>query len=170
MMGLLVFILLVLSIAVTVGLLIACVLARNDSNSNMESCRRCPIVAVDSACTTSAGTVRSPRESHATHDLADDDNLAARFPRVAVRGACSYRGTCDVDWLYEGTLLYLSISGNSVRVVHGDDGRIVGILPLQVSQRYIACNARHKYKKVVVDKDVNLNDKYGQLFVRWVPD
>ncbi len=77
-------------------------------------------------------------------------------------GACAHRGTAVVDWLRAGSELQVEVSGDSVRALRG--GRVVGIFPDDQAERYRAPDRR--YKKVVVVDDVNLNDKYGQCFVR----
>lgn len=88
--------------------------------------------------------------------------------RVQVLNACSRRGICD-DWLHEGAILSLLIDGARVFVVR-ENGKRVGMLPPEVSDEYIACAPCYRYKKVIVERDTNLNDKYGQLFVRPLTD
>ena len=92
-------------------------------------------------------------------DIADNGMATERFQ---LYGACAHRGMAVADWLRAGSELRVEVSGDSVRALRGE--RVVGIFPDEQAERYRAPGRR--YRKVVVVDDVNLNDKYGQCFVR----
>ena len=94
----------------------------------------------------------------------DDAGHSFQFQHAQVLGACSRGGFCD-DWLRAGTILSLQIDGKYVFAIC-ENGRKIGVLPPKLSEQYTACPPRNRCQKVIVEKDVNLNDKYGQCFVR----
>lgn len=94
-------------------------------------------------------------------DIADNGKATERFQ---LYGACAHRGTAVADWLRAGAELQVKISGDSVRALRG--GRVIGIFPDDKARLYLSLASCLRYKKVVVADDVNLNDKYGQCFVR----
>ena len=93
-----------------------------------------------------------------------DNNL----PNIQVLGACARRGN-NKDVLLKGTVLLLNREGNSV-FVSKMNGRKIGFFHPDVAAEYIDVYENRGYRKVVVLKDVDLNDKYGQCFVRYLID
>lgn len=93
----------------------------------------------------------------------DGAGHSLQFQHAQVLGACSRRGFCD-DWLRAGTILSLRTDGKFVFAVCRN-GRKIGVLPPRLSEQYIACPPCNRCQKVIVERDVNLNDKYGRCFV-----
>lgn len=80
-----------------------------------------------------------------------------------VLGACAIRGI-HPDKVVAGTIFSVLTSPGQL-YIHRDNGRRVGLLHREAVEQYNALPPNRKYDKVVVARDVDLNDKYGQCFV-----
>ena len=76
---------------------------------------------------------------------------------------CSNRGLIS-DWLRAGTELVIEVKDNSIRALRRG-GNTVGIFPRKQTIEYLSLPQSKQYRSVVVIRDVNLNDKYGQCIV-----
>jgi hypothetical protein len=86
------------------------------------------------------------------------------FSKIYVLGACARRGYLP-DVLQEGTSLNIHVKDSSTVCVYAEE-RFIGLFPPDVAQSYLALLDDNRFMSVVVIRTVDLNDKYGQLYVR----
>lgn len=81
-----------------------------------------------------------------------------------VLGACARRANYIPDILPCGYVLKVRGNDRFVRVERDND-LLVGIFPPDIARAYYDMPCNQRITHVVVARDTNLNDKYGQLFV-----
>ena len=86
------------------------------------------------------------------------------FSKIYVLGACARRGYLP-DILQEGASLNIRVKDSLTVCVYAEE-RFIGLFPPNVAKSYLALSDDNRFMSVIVIKTVNLNDKYGQLYVR----
>lgn len=86
------------------------------------------------------------------------------FSKIYVLGACARRGYLP-DILQEGASLNIRVKDLSAVCVYAGE-RFIGLFPPDVAKAYLAMSDEKRFMSVVVIRTVDLNDKYGQLYVR----